>query len=165
MSTNRSMSRGATGDFGSRAGTANCSDAGSGWTADSSRSSTVCLDGLPMLPVFTASAAHQVLPATKLSSACVPAIKREKVPTLHVFNALLQTPCLRGLSAVYMAVLALQLCVLLHVFCGHTIHSSRFELGLQLCVFQPHVLLDKATGNTHCQLTLHSVLLIVQLHS
>ena len=41
MSTNRSMSRGATGELGSRAGTQNFSVAGSGWTDDSSRSSTV----------------------------------------------------------------------------------------------------------------------------
>lgn len=41
MSTNRSMSRGATGELGSRAGTQNLSVAGSGWTDDSSRSSTV----------------------------------------------------------------------------------------------------------------------------
>lgn len=41
MSTNRSMSRGATGELGSRTGTANFSDAGSGWTEDTSRSSTV----------------------------------------------------------------------------------------------------------------------------
>lgn len=41
MSTNRSMSRGATGDFGSRSGTANFSEGGSTFASDSSRTSTV----------------------------------------------------------------------------------------------------------------------------
>ena len=49
MSTNRSMSRGATGDFGSRGGTQNFSDAGSGWTSDNSRESTVFPVATPML--------------------------------------------------------------------------------------------------------------------
>lgn len=43
MSTTRSMSRGATGEFGSPGGTQNFSDAGSGWTSDNSRDSTVRL--------------------------------------------------------------------------------------------------------------------------
>ena len=47
MSTNRSMSRGATGDFGSRSGTANFSEGGSTFASDSSRTSTVC----PPLPL------------------------------------------------------------------------------------------------------------------
>lgn len=41
MNTNRTMSRGATGDFGSRSGTQNFSEGGSTFASDSSRTSTV----------------------------------------------------------------------------------------------------------------------------